>query len=236
MKPIHLSILIIAFSIVAAVSEDEGATISKEGELADIVGVWESPRGTLTLFPDRRFETGPGPKIEFGIWEESRDCGYYLRYRARNKEEAGLSRAAHFLFEQGEIVFNHDDEVERFEKVDEVEVVEEIEIQNPEGLTGSVGKIKLIDDFSKRVALLLKDFEKMKPGMSREEIKQFFPRDGGVHSVSKERFVHPECPFFKVDVEFDFELDPNDQNRPVWSDEDQAKKISKPYIEGIILD
>jgi len=81
------------------------------------------------------------------------------------------------------------------------------------------------------VAKCLKDFESIKPGMTRKDIRKRFPMDGGLQGVSLVRFAHPECPYFKIDVEFSFKRNPDDQNRAVMSPDDKAIKISKPYIE-----
>ena len=109
-------------------------------------------------------------------------------------------------------------------------------IQDSETLDGPVGTVKLMDDFSKRIASCLKDFETLKPGMSRSEISRLFPLDGGIHRISVVRFTHPDCPYFKVDVEFEFDRNPDDQNRPTRGDNDRSTKISKPYLEAPFLD
>lgn len=82
----------------------------------------------------------------------------------------------------------------------------------------------------------LRDFESVKPGMTRGEIEKKFPMDGGLQVVSPVRFTHPECGYFKVDVEFDFKHNEKDQNRAIISPDDKAMKISRPYIERPIMD
>jgi len=237
MKLIHLASILVLFSTMGeALAEDNPSGNGKGKEIPEVVGTWKSKRTVLSIYPDRRFEMNGGPKIEKGIWEESSDVGFYLRYRARNPGEAGLSRAGHFVFEQGEIVFQHDDEEERFKRVGTTEETEEKKIPKSNSPVGVVGKVKVMNDFSKRVAVCLKDFKKLKPGMSRGEINRLFPRDGGIHRVSQVRFTHPECPYLKVDVEFEFKSDPDDQNRPIRGDEDRATSISKPYVEAPHLD
>jgi hypothetical protein len=81
------------------------------------------------------------------------------------------------------------------------------------------------------VAGCLKDFESIKVGMTRGEIEEKLPKDGGLQSVSPFRFTHPACASFKIDVEFDFKRNPEDHNRAAWNKEDKAVKVSKPYIE-----
>src|SRR5215467_1666635 len=58
----------------------------------------------------------------------------------------------------------------------------------------------------------LKDFESIKPGMTRGEAERKLLMDGGLQSASPVRFVHPECRYFKIEVQFDFARDPADQN------------------------
>ena len=82
----------------------------------------------------------------------------------------------------------------------------------------------------------LRDFDSIKPGRSRKEIEKQFPMDGGVQGVSPVRFTHPECPHFKIEVEFSFKRNPHDQNRAVISPEDKTTKISKPYLERFCID
>jgi hypothetical protein len=82
----------------------------------------------------------------------------------------------------------------------------------------------------------LQDFESIKPGMTRGEIENRFPLDGGLQGVSPVRFLHPACPYFKIDVVFAFKRNPDDQNRAVSGKEDKATRASKPYIERPFAD
>jgi hypothetical protein len=86
------------------------------------------------------------------------------------------------------------------------------------------------------VAKCLMDFESIKVGVTRGEIQKRFMMDGGFHSPSRVRFTHPECGYFKIDVEFDVKRDEKDQGRAISSPEDKAMKISKPYIEAPTMD
>jgi hypothetical protein len=82
----------------------------------------------------------------------------------------------------------------------------------------------------------LMDFQSIKPGVTMGEIQKKFPMDGGLQSPYLIRFTHPECDYFKIDVEFDFKCDVKDPNRPLWSPEDKVTKTSKPYIESPVMD
>jgi hypothetical protein len=86
------------------------------------------------------------------------------------------------------------------------------------------------------VAECLKDFESIKVGMTRSQIEQRFPLDGGIQGVSIGRFAHPACPYFKIDASFEFKRNAADQNRAIRADEDKVVKVSKPYIESPFYD
>ncbi len=108
--------------------------------------------------------------------------------------------------------------------------------QSDNTLKGTGGQHGMGEQHVKWVIKCLTDFYSIKPGMTREEIEKRFPMDGGEQGVSPVRFTHPECPHFKIDVEFSFKRNPNDQNRAVVSPEDKATKISKPYLELFHID
>lgn len=77
----------------------------------------------------------------------------------------------------------------------------------------------------------LGDFESVKAGMTRREVEAKLAMDGGLQGASPVRFTHPTCPYFKIDVEFDFKRNPADQNRAIWGEDDKVIRVSKPYIE-----
>jgi len=82
------------------------------------------------------------------------------------------------------------------------------------------------------VSKCLEDFKTIKPNMTRLEItKRLIPyqRTGSptlfpYSSGSLEAFAHPECPYFKIDIEFARGVSP--------SADDKIIKFSKPYLEG----
>lgn len=80
------------------------------------------------------------------------------------------------------------------------------------------------------------DFKKVKLGMTREEVGKLLPWDGGFQGFVAVRFCHPECRFFKVDVEFSVKRNPSDQDRVINSPKDKVVAVSKPYIEYPIMD
>jgi hypothetical protein len=91
-------------------------------------------------------------------------------------------------------------------------------------------------DHERWVQMCLRDFDSIKVGMTRSQIEGILSQDGGLQSVSPNRFAHPACASFKIDVEFDFKRNPADQNRVVWGEDDKATTVSKPYIERPFID
>lgn len=86
------------------------------------------------------------------------------------------------------------------------------------------------------VAKCLAEFMEIKPGMTRAEIEKRMQKDGGIQSYVTVRYLHPECSYFKLDVEFSVKRNPDDQNRLVPSADDKAVKVSRPYIENPYID
>ncbi|MBC8097670.1 MAG: hypothetical protein H7Y43_17860 [Akkermansiaceae bacterium] len=82
----------------------------------------------------------------------------------------------------------------------------------------------------------LKVFQSITNGMTRAEVEGKFKLDGGLQGASPVRFVHPNCPMFKVNVEFDFKRKASDQNRAVIGKDDKVIRVSKPYMERPFMD
>jgi len=72
----------------------------------------------------------------------------------------------------------------------------------------------------------------IKPGMTRWDLLQVFRTQGGrqtfrmegTPSVLRETFVSQDCPYFKIEVEF--------QSTFGGGDRDVIVKVSKPYVAG----
>lgn len=65
-------------------------------------------------------------------------------------------------------------------------------------------------------------------GMTRTDLKKLFREDGGISTRRRGTFVYIECPFIKVDVEFDVSLPYDFQKADMPND--RIKSISKPYL------
>jgi len=82
----------------------------------------------------------------------------------------------------------------------------------------------------------LTDFKSIKTGMTRVEVETKLRIDGGLQGVSPVRYIHPDCDYFKIDVEFDFKRNEKNQNRAILSPEDRVTIVSRPYIDFPVFD
>lgn len=81
---------------------------------------------------------------------------------------------------------------------------------------------------------VLKHIETVKVGMTRQDLLKVFTTEGGLSTRTHRTFVHKECGYIKVDVEF----------KPVGQEEqkleelpeDQITAISRPYLQLAISD
>jgi len=90
------------------------------------------------------------------------------------------------------------------------------------------------------VAEALKRMQTIKPGMTRERLLSVFTTEGGLSTGLQRTFVSRDCPYFKVDVEFQAVGRPNrDADGRVTlleSSQDIILKISRPYLQFSVLD
>jgi hypothetical protein len=76
---------------------------------------------------------------------------------------------------------------------------------------------------------LLKNFNSITNGMTRDEVEKRLTPDGGLQGISSVRFIDPQCPGFKINVEFDVQRNAADQNRALGSGDDKVIRVSIPY-------
>src|ERR1700759_3275828 len=85
---------------------------------------------------------------------------------------------------------------------------------------------------SEWVAKSLKEMQTVKVGMSREELLKVFEGEGGLSTRNHRTYVYRECPYIKVDVDFETVDDsPFEQDK-----RDKIVKISKPYLAWSVTD
>ena len=69
----------------------------------------------------------------------------------------------------------------------------------------------------------LRKMETIKPGMMRFDLLKVFGTEGGLSTGLRRTFVSQDCPYFKIDVEF----------QPTFGvpNRDVIVKVSKPYVQ-----
>lgn len=73
----------------------------------------------------------------------------------------------------------------------------------------------------------------IEPGAVREDLLNLFQPQGGLSSAGKGWFEYEECPYIKVEVEFDTECDV--EGRAKSGKKDKIKCISIPYLESVFI-
>jgi len=90
------------------------------------------------------------------------------------------------------------------------------------------------------VGEVLKRLQTINPGMTRKNLLTVFTTEGGLSTGLQRTFVSRDCPYFKVDVEFQAVGRPNrDENGRVTlveADQDLITKISTPYLQFSVMD
>jgi hypothetical protein len=90
------------------------------------------------------------------------------------------------------------------------------------------------------VAEVLKRMQTIKPGMTRKALLRVFKTEGGLATGLQRTFVSRDCPYFKIDVEFQAVGRParDEKGRAtlVEANEDMILKASTPYLQFSIFD
>ena len=90
------------------------------------------------------------------------------------------------------------------------------------------------------VAQALKQMQTIKPGMTRTDLFKVFTTEGGLSTGLRRTFVSRECPYFKVDVEFEAVGRPSRDIKGrvtlVEGGQDIIVNVSRPYLQFSIMD
>lgn len=90
------------------------------------------------------------------------------------------------------------------------------------------------------VGQALQKMMSIKPGMTREQLLTAFTTEGGLSTGLRRSYVSKDCPYFKVDVEFEAVGRPSrDKDGRVTLVEDgldRITKISQPYLQFKVMD
>lgn len=84
------------------------------------------------------------------------------------------------------------------------------------------------------VAKRLTAIQTIKIGMTRGDLLKLFTVEGGASNRTNRTYVFRECPYIKVDVEFEPVGAPQDKLK--GQIEDRIVTISKPYLERSVID
>jgi hypothetical protein len=80
----------------------------------------------------------------------------------------------------------------------------------------------------------IKDFQSIKPGMTRSQVEKLLRHDGGLMQATQWRYRHPDCDYFKIDVDYSVKRDSSGQL--LDSANDKVVAVSKPYLEWPVDD
>lgn len=90
------------------------------------------------------------------------------------------------------------------------------------------------------VAESLREMKTVRVGMTRAELLRVFATEGGLSTGLRRTYVYSECPYIKVDVEFEpvgrSARDTEGRVTLIESDEDLISQISKPYLDWSAAD
>jgi hypothetical protein len=107
--------------------------------------------------------------------------------------------------------------------------------------TEQANRVQAFDkDHAAWVAESLKRMQTIKAGMTRTELLKVFTTEGGLSTGLERTFVSQDCPYFKVDVEFEAvgrpSRDSDGRVTLVEGSQDIIVKISRPYLQFSIMD
>jgi hypothetical protein len=87
---------------------------------------------------------------------------------------------------------------------------------------------------------VLKRMQTIKVAMTRTELLSVFTTEGGLSTPLRRTFVSRDCPYFKVDVEFEAvgrpSRDSDGRVTMVEGNQDRIVKISRPYLQFGVVD
>jgi hypothetical protein len=111
---------------------------------------------------------------------------------------------------------------------------------SPAGMMRSGHQKQCSQEQREWVGQTLQRMQTIKPGMSRKDLLEVFTTEGGLSTGLKRTFVSQDCPYFKVDVEFEAVGRPSrdEEGRVtlVEDDRDVIVQISRPYVQLSIMD
>ena len=84
------------------------------------------------------------------------------------------------------------------------------------------------------IAKVLRQIEKIEPGMRRKDLGGILTTEGGLSNRFQQTYVHVDCPYIKVNVRFKAV---NDENNALKEDpDDTIESVSPPFLQWSISD
>lgn len=85
------------------------------------------------------------------------------------------------------------------------------------------------------ISTVLEESAALKPGMTRRDLMRMrtYGEEGGISWRNHRTYVYKDCPFIKVDVDFEPAGEPNELGE---SADDKIVKVSQPYLQWSVLD
>ncbi len=84
------------------------------------------------------------------------------------------------------------------------------------------------------IAKVLRQIEKIEPGMRRKDLVGIFTTEGGLSNRFQRTYVHVDCPYIKVNVRFKAASD--EANALKEDPDDTIESVSQPFLEGSTMD
>ncbi len=163
-----------------------------------------------------------GPILEWHFWENGRQVAVFFGAERR--------KGTHLLYDAGtggviERVAEPSDESQLPQWAKDSGQIQDETVPEGEALK---------EERTKWMAKVLREIEKIQPGMTREDLVKVFTGQGGLSTRHQRTYVFAECPVIKVDVKFKAVGD--DSNSLEEKPEDVIVSISRPYLAGSTVD
>jgi hypothetical protein len=84
------------------------------------------------------------------------------------------------------------------------------------------------------VARVLRQIEKIEPGMRRKDLGGIFTTEGGLSNRFQRTYVHVDCPYIKVNVRFKAASD--ETNALKEDPDDTIESVSRPFLQWSTMD
>ena len=84
------------------------------------------------------------------------------------------------------------------------------------------------------IVSVMDSIQTIKPGMTREDLSKVFTTEGGLSFRLQRTYVYKDCPYIKVNVEFEAAANPDEGLTEM--PEDKIVKISAPFLQYSVMD